>query len=162
MDRDADTTVETKNDVKIEEVATPQTTPSSPLSSSTPSPSSSSSSASSSSSSSSILKSSESSGGKKLYYQQDALTNAAMKIQFDIFVRQSQKLQQTLTKLEGNRLKQKLITSVLSAETKEGESEGLLNRRILPEEYTSVHRKLGQYSFANVCMYVCMYVHLFV
>ena len=133
MDSAEDTNAEAKNDVKT--IATPTTAPSAPL---TPSSSS----------------GPKDSGGKKLYYQQDALTNAAMKMQFDIFVRQSQKLQQILSKLDEKGLKQKLIPSVLSAETREEESEALLNRRILPEEYTSVHRKLGLY------MYVCMYVYI--
>ena len=80
-----------------------------------------------------------------MYYQQDALTNAAMKIQFDIFVRQSQKMQHILKRLEESGLKQKIVASVMSTEAREEDSDGLLNRRILPEEYSSVHRKLGLY-----------------
>ena len=136
MDSTEETSAETKNDLKT--VATPTTAPSAP---STPSSSS----------------RPKDSGGKKLYYQQDALTNAAMKMQFDIFVRQSLKSQQILRKLDESGLKQKLVASVLSAETRGEESEGLLNRRILPEEYTSVHRKLGLYMY--VCMYVCTRLH---
>ena len=138
MDSTEETSAETKNDLKT--VATPTTAPSAP---STPSSSS----------------RPKDSGGKKLYYQQDALTNAAMKMQFDIFVRQSLKSQQILRKLDESGLKQKLVASVLSAETRGEESEGLLNRRILPEEYTSVHRKLGLYMY--VCMYVYIHLHKF-
>ena len=82
---------------------------------------------------------------KELYYQQDALTNAAMKIQFDIFARQSQNLQQILTKLSASGLRQQLVKAAI-AEAKEEEFGSLLSRRILPEEYGNINRKLGAFT----------------
>ena len=83
---------------------------------------------------------------KELYYQQDALTNAAMKIQFDIFARQSQNLQQILTKLSASGLRQQLVKAAAIAEAKEEEFGSLLSRRILPEEYGNINRKLGAFT----------------
>jgi hypothetical protein len=81
----------------------------------------------------------------KLYYQQDALTNAAMKLQYDIFVKQAQKFQQILTTLRQSDLKNSPLgkMSSTSEQSEDEQVDNLLNRRILPEEYVGSSRKIG-------------------